>query len=58
MVPPGTGMLNIMIVKLIALKIASSGIVRLLRTSWTLRVATATVGTVTTPMPTAITGLR
>ena len=43
---PGTGMLNIMIVKLIALKIASSGIVRLLRTSWTLRVATAHVGTV------------
>ncbi len=56
-VPPGTGMLNIMIVKLIALKIASSGIVRLLSTSWTLRVATATVGTVTMPMPTAITGL-
>jgi hypothetical protein len=34
-VPPGTGTLNIMIVKLSAEKIASSGTVRLLRTFFT-----------------------
>ena len=57
-VPPGTGTLNIMIVKLSAAKIASSGTVRLLRTFLTRRVATAQVGTVTTPMPTEKIGLR
>ena len=45
-VPPGTGMLNIMTVKLSAEKIASSGTVRLFRTFLTLCVAIAHTGTV------------
>ena len=56
-VPPGTGMLNIMIVKLNAEKIASSGTVRLFRTALTRCVAIAHAGTVTTPMPSEKIGL-
>ena len=57
-VPPGTGTLNIMIVKLRAAKIARSGTVRLSRTFWTRRPATAQAGTVATLMPTETIGLR
>ncbi len=57
-VPPGTGMLNIMIVKLIAAKTARSGIVRLDRTAWTRRVARPQVGSVAAPIPTEMIGLR
>ncbi len=56
-VPPGTGTLNIMIVKLIALKIARSGIVRSLRTALTFWLATPQVGIVATPIPTEMIGL-
>jgi len=51
-------MLNIMIVKAIAAKIARSGIVRLVRTRWTRRVARLQVGIVTTPRPIEKIGLR
>ena len=57
-VPPGTGTLNIMIVKLSAEKIARRGIVRLFRTVLTRWVATAQIGRVSTPAPIEITGLR
>ncbi len=57
-VPPGTGTLNIMIVKHRAEKIASSGMVRLSRTFWTRWVATAQTGSVSTPAPSEMTGLR
>ena len=56
-VPPGTGMLNIMIVKLSAEKIASSGIVRLFRTALTRCVAIAQTGTVARPIPSEMIGL-
>ena len=57
-VPPGTGMLNIMIVNAIAAKIARSGIVRFVSTRWTRRVAMPQVGTVATPRPIEKIGLR
>ena len=57
-VPPGTGILNIIIVKLNAEKIASSGTVRLFSTFCTLLTATAQAGTVTTPVPSEKMGLR
>ena len=57
-VPPGTGTLNIMIVKLSAEKIASSGTVRLFRTFLTFWVATAQVGTVATARPIDTAGAR
>jgi len=57
-VPPGTGMLNIITVKLIAEKIASSGIVRSESTFWTRRVASAQPGTVAAPRPMETMGLR
>ena len=57
-VPPGTGTLNIMIVKVSAEKIARSGIVRLFRTVLTRCVATPMTGSVTNPAPTEMMGLR
>ena len=48
-VPPGTGTLNIMIVKHSAAKMASSGTVRLSRTFLTFWVAMAHTGTVRDP---------
>ena len=57
-VPPGTGTLNIMTVKLNAEKIASSGTVRLLRTFLTFCVATAQAGTVTMAIPRDTAGAR
>jgi hypothetical protein len=51
-------MLNIMMVKDSAEKIASSGIVRLLRTFLTFCVETAQTGTVAAARPREITGLR
>ena len=55
---PGTGTLNIMIVKVSAEKIARSGIVRLFRTVLTRCVATPMTGSVTNPAPTEMMGLR
>ena len=57
-VPPGTGMLNIMIVKESAEKIARRGIVRLFRTALTFCVAIAQTGTVPAPRPMETIGLR
>src|SRR5271157_356569 len=57
-VPPGTGTLNIMMVKLSAEKIASSGTVRLLRTFLTFWVATAHTGTVGTASANETAGAR
>jgi len=57
-VPPGTGTLNIITVKLIALNTASSGIVRSDSTLWTRFAAAAQAGTVAAPRPTETMGLR
>ena len=57
-VPPGTGTLNIMTVKLSAEKIASSGTVRLSRTFLTRCVASPHTGTVGTARAMATAGAR
>ena len=57
-VPPGTGMLNIMIVKLSAAKMARSGMVRLLRIALTFWEAMPQAGSVAAPRPIETMGLR
>ena len=57
-VPPGTGTLNIMIVKLSAAKMARSGMVRWLRIALTFWVAIPQTGSVAAPRPMETTGLR
>src|ERR1035437_3431117 len=57
-VPPGTGMLNIITVKLSAEKIASSGPVRLFRTFLTLCSAIAQTGIVGTASASETAGAR
>src|SRR5579883_1572606 len=57
-VPPGTGILNIIIVKEKAAKIESNGMVRLLSTERTRLTARVQVGTVTMPVPSEKIGLR
>ena len=57
-VPPGTGTLNIMIVKVSAEKIARSGMVRLFRTVFTRWVARPQAGIVRRPALSEMIGLR